>query len=232
METPENQPVVQQPAPSPARKSKQPRTYRVSWPVVFIVSLLVFVGLGVWQYGRVNKLTSQLSAKEEQLQAKQKEIAQLVAEKDKALSAVTQFASTPEFIAIPEWSVKFRPGADLQDLSYFVYKDTLLPSTKSLLQTSYTASITRASEPDAAEKYRRCEAGAFGTIGRGKAGTAIIGVATAIEKIPGALKVGEYYYYVQGPQAACSADKTTADLQAKQTAALKEAIKTLVPSSE
>lgn len=226
-----------QPAPVPAaappkapKPPKQPSSYRVSWPVVFAITLIVFAALGAWQYVRTSKANSQLSAKEEQIQTKQKEIAQLTAERDKALNSLTSSAGVADYVGISEWGVKFKPGADLQDLSYFINKDSLLSSTKSLLQTAYTSSLAHASEADGSAKYTRCEAGSFGILTRGKAGKAIM--STTIEKVPGAVKVGDYYYIIEGPQASCSADKVTADLQTKQAAAFKEVIKTLVRSGE
>jgi hypothetical protein len=229
METPENQPVVQQPTPSPTRKSKQPRTYRVSWPVVFIVSLLVFVGLGVWQYGRVNKLTSQLSAKEELLQTSKTEIAKLTTARDQALSALVQSTASNDYMLIGEWGVKFRPGPDdLADLFYLTNGDSVQPSTRSLMQAALAKK--GAATNNAYDAICSPAALPLGVMQRGKAGAAFQG--TTYDKIAGAIKAGDYYYIIVSPQAPCSADKSVQDLQTKQTAALKEAIKTLVPSSE
>jgi hypothetical protein len=52
----------------------------------------------------------------------------------------------------------------------------------------------------------------------------------AIETNNLAVKAGDNYYVLETPNAPCSQDKATQDLQTKQTAALKEAIKTLIPT--
>lgn len=229
MEKPEEQIEPQQSKTTNTHKLKQPRTYRVSWPVVFILTLLAFGALGVWQYGRVNKLTSQLSAKEELLQTSKTEIAKLTAARDQALDALVQSTTSNDYILIGEWGVKFRPGPDdLADLFYLTSGDSLQPTTRSLMQLALAKKGT--STNNAYDAICSPAALPLGVIQRGKAGTAFQG--TTYDKIAGAIKAGDYYYIIVAPQAPCSADKTVQDMQTKQTAALKEAIKTLTPSGE
>ena len=216
------------PAAVPPKPPKQPSNYKVSWPVVFVITLIVFAALGAWQYVRTSKVNSQLSAKEEQIQTKQKEITQLTAERDKALNSLTTTAGALDYIAIPEWGVKFKPGTDLQDFLYLMDNGSVQPSTKSLMQLALTKKGTTANS--AYDAICSPAAMPIGVIQRGKSGTQFQG--TTYEKIPGALKVGDYYYIIVAPQAPCSGDKSVQDLQTKQTAALKEAIKSLVRSGE
>lgn len=212
----------------PSKRPKQPRTYRVSWPVVFVVTLVAVVALGGWAYMRVSKLNSQLSTKEELLQTNKAEITKLTTERDKALDSLVQSTATNDYVAISEWGVKFKPGADLADFFYLTSGDSVQPSTKSLMQAALSKNPPAANS--AFDAF--CSPAAFplGVMQRGKTGAVIQG--TTYDKVAGAIKAGDYYYLIVAPQAPCSADKTVQDLQTKQTAALKEAIKTLVPSSE
>lgn len=212
----------------PSKRPKQPRTYRVSWPVVFVITLIAVVALGGWAYIRMSKLNSQLSTKEELLQTNKAEIAKLTIARDKALDALVQTTATNDYVAIGEWGVKFKPGADLADFFYLTSGDSVQPSTKSLMQVALSKNPPAANS--AFDSFCSPAASPLGVMQRGKTGAAIQG--TTYDKVAGAIKVGDYYYIIVAPQASCSADKTAQDLQTKQTAALKEAIKTLVPSSE
>lgn len=230
-DTPQDQtpPAVAADTKPVAKQPRRPRTYRVSWPVVFVVTLIAVAALGGWAYMRVSKLSSQLSSKEELLQTNKTEIAKLTTERDKALDALVQSTATNDYVAIGEWGVKFRPSPDdLADLFYLTSGDSVQPSTKSLMQAALSKKTTTANSTF--DSICSPAALPLGVMQRGKAGVAIQG--TTYDKLAGAIKAGDYYYIIVAPQAPCSADKTVQDLQTKQTAALKEAIKTLVRSSE
>ena len=227
--TPQDQSSQATTATKPPKRSKGPSTYRVSWPAVFVVTLIAVAALGGWGYMRISKLGSQLSAKEELVQTNKTEIAKLTAERDKALDALVQSTASNDYVAIGEWGVKFKPSPDdLADLFYLTSGDSVQPSTRSLMQAALAKKGTTTN--NAYDAICSPAALPLGVMQRGKAGAAVQG--TTYDKIAGAIKAGDYYYIIVAPQAPCSADKTVQDLQTKQTAALKEAIKTLVPSSE
>ncbi len=235
MEAPQDQAVAQPEGEKKPKKFKRPHTYRISWPVVFIILLIGVGAYGFWSYGQSTKLQSQLSAKTEELNNKQKELDEIKADRDKAADSLIQASANNEYLVISEWGVKFKPGTDLKDVFYFsvtdANQDSVFPTTRTLMSSAFAAQAAagRRGEADASTKYGSCGPGSIGILQRGKKDTAIY--STTFSQVQGAVKAGDYYYIVNGPQAACTEDKTTADLSVKQVAALKEAIKTLIPAN-
>lgn len=238
METPQVQPEVSPSSPTQQpgkekkeKRPKQPRTYRVSWPVLFILVLLAAAFYGAWSYARINKQQSQLSAKEEQLNNKQKELDSIKSDRDEAADNLIKASAEAGYTVIKSWDVKFKTSTDLERFVYLEKSGQVVPSTTSLMQLAWEKAPTTA----VAGSYLCSPADyPLGYIARGKADEkAQIGAADQFplyKDVAGAVKAGDYYYIAVGPQATCSQDKTVSDLETKQIAALKEAVKTLVPA--
>jgi hypothetical protein len=225
METPQDSPQAQPEAEKEKKKLKRPHTYRVSWPVVFIIILIGVGAYGFWSYSQTSKLQSKLSAKTEELNNKQQELNDIKADRDKAADSLLQASAEQGFLVIKGTQVKFRPGTSLDDLSYVVYENDIRLSSSSLMTSAYGPYFKN---PDKQNEYGICAPAdaPLGIISSYKAGEQYNGAAIEANNL--AVKAGDNYYVLETPNAPCSQDKATQDLQTKQTAALKEAIKTLV----
>lgn len=217
------------PAKTP-KKPKAPSNYHVSWPVVFVIVVIACIGLVGWSYMANSRLKSQLAAKEELINTKQQEVDKANADRDKAADSLVQATAGSDYVTISEWGVKFKPGTGLDRFLYVVKGGSVVPSTTSLMQMAWD----KAPAAPAALDYL-CSPASYplGYITRGKATEkAQIGAADQsplFKDVPGATKSGDYYYVVVGPQASCANDNSTSDLETKQIASLKDAIKTVVP---
>lgn len=200
------------------KKFKPPHTYRVSWPVVFILLLLAFGGYAFWSYTNTTKLQSKLSAQTEEVKNKQAELAQVKADRDKATDSLLRASATEEYVVISEWGVQFKPGNELNIFTYFINGSTLNSSTTSLMKI---AAVANGQD----EKRLLCTPYDL-PIG------AIVKYNTAAEAPanPAPLltkKLGTVTYGYTPPQATCSDDKATNDLAVKQVEAMKVAFSTL-----
>ncbi|MCC7289140.1 hypothetical protein IT414_01990 [bacterium] len=183
-----------------------------------VVTLLVLVGLGVggWYgyrwYQNNNKEKADLKSQVADLQ-KQNESLKSSVQPSPALSPVN------DFFNISEFSIKFRPGTTLPDLTY-IYdgKDDVKFSTRSLMAAAYKApsELTACSPGD-------------NPIGH------IVRSTKQIEKAAGIIavkKIDDKYYALEsannGP--ACSQNKGVSDLLLKQQKALESAFETLASS--
>lgn len=226
METPQSSPQQNHPEEK-IKKPKPPHTYHVSWPVLFILVLVSAGIFGGWAYTRFNKYQSQLSAKEEALSNKQKELDQVKADRDKAADSLIQASADAGYITITEWGVKFKSSSS-DGLIYIVKGGDIMFSSTKLMTAAVGPYFNN---PGEQAKYGTCSPAdaPLGILNRYRAGESFNGAP--IETSSLAVKAGSYYYVLVSPNAPCSQYKTTQDLQTQQKAALKEAIKTLVPTN-
>jgi hypothetical protein len=128
-----------------------------------------------------------------------------------------------DYLVISEWGVQFRRPAGMDDLKYAPY-NTSEGDTKAFI-------TDRLINFDKSTGGQSCVAS-----------EAPIGVLTRVRDfsyfqqqghfIPGNVKIGDYYYYFTGPQAACSENKQAQDLQNKQLTDLGSTVLLTLTSSQ
>lgn len=131
---------------------------------------------------------------------------------------------TSNYLIIKEWGVEFQKPTGMDDLKYLLSYNTTVNgavdfSTKQLVDLDKSFNTGKA--------YCDVDQAPIGSLGRTK-------------NLPGPndkqistnLKIGDYYYWFDGSQAACSDNKQVVELETKQMAALKAmVVKTLQGSN-
>lgn len=225
--TPTSAPEPAYSAPAP-KKSGRKFAWKM-WLLGFVVVALAGGGVYAWQQSTLGTKVSELQTENESL-ARAKNVAKEEAAKaaadlktaQDAVSATTAATTaSADFFEVKELGFKFKPGADLKDLVYFVSGDVAYFSTKSLMASAYK--VNKGCNPSNAP---------LGVVTKVKAGAVIPAynapTTDKIETSKDAVKVGSFYILKQGPTTTCSDDKTTNDLETKQSSALKEALKSAV----
>lgn len=123
--------------------------------------------------------------------------------------------SAQKYFDVPELGIKFQTSASLSGLTYLYKYNNGTP-------TAYFSTV------DLSNQSAQCGADAttVGAISQYKSGEKVMDIG--VEQLPGAVKVGAFYYFFQGPQAGCSDDKQVLDLQSATIQALRTAAKTIV----
>ncbi len=196
-----------------------------------LVVLLAGGGVYAWQHVTLSNQITSLQDDNSTLQRKadnnQKAADDAKKAADDATAQLTaaQAASTAstDFVTVSELGFKFKPGADLKDLLYFVSGNSVYFSTRSLMAASFSNNKAGC-DPDVAP---------LGVVTKYKAGEVANG--TKIESVKDAIKVGTFYILKTGPQSSCAQGdtnsagfKTVSDMQTKQATALGTALKTAV----
>lgn len=184
--------------------------------VVIVLLVLALGGLGYWYYYKTKQNNAELAAKQSQIADLQAGKDKLAADLKKAQDSATA-SSSSDYLVVKELNVKFKPGNDLPDMYYFVTKENnIAVATKSFLKLA------------ADTGSKNCEFGSIGLIIRGKKGETMLGEGSGTyDSAKDAIKIGDYYYVLRGPQQQCSTNQQMNDLAQNQVAALKSAFKTL-----
>ncbi len=178
--------------------------------ILIVVLVLAVGGIGWYVYNAQKKTNSTLDNTTKSQSEPQKST-------KPTTPTTTKPVADPNtgYLVVKEWGVKFKEGALTQDPEYAIKDDhTLYLSTK-----TYSSKVGGSA----------CGAnGSTGQLIRGKAGYDTNGMGLAIEKVSSAVKVGDYYYFWQGPQAGCTTptDTNTAIMNTYQ-AALSDLVKTV-----
>lgn len=181
---------------------------KTAWIVISVILLLALIGLGVYGYMQITKLNKSAMDKDAtiaDLQNKKKTLEDAAAA---AATAVTQ-AVSGNYLEVKELGYKLPLGDDIKDLQYFVNGTTTFFSTRSLQSKAWGA--------DSSDAGKYCS---LGTLPLG----AISKFANATDAGPTQQKaLSGFVLGYAPPQANCSTNQATIDLQTKQKAALLKA---------
>lgn len=183
------------------------------WIVLFVITLLALIGLGVYGYTKVqsdNKKINDQQAQIDDLQNKKKTLEDAAAA---AATAVTK-AVAGNYLEIKELGFKLPLTESIKDLQYFVNDKTAFFSTASLQSSAWPSA-----DNDAAK---------FCSLGSLPLG-AVTKFANASEAGPTQQKAlsGLVLGYAP-PQSSCSTNQATINLQNTQKAALQTAFNNAV----
>lgn len=196
-------------------------TPKLVYITIIILLVLSLAALGDWYWYKTRQLDKQVAEATSKIASVEADKAKLEADKKAAEDAAS---ANKDFFVIKEWGVKFKPDK-LTDLTYAIRDNKFVYFSTSSIMTSDIN--TRKSDANT-------DCSPIGTsmagMSRGmKTDVMEPGTAT-YDKVPGAVKVGDYYYVVSHPQSTCSDDKTTQGMVSAQYKQLAEAIKTLQAS--
>lgn len=136
----------------------------------------------------------------------------------------TPIQQTNNYLIIKEWGIKFEKPAGMEDLKYLLKFNTASDgavyfSTQKLLDLDKNFNAGKTScDVDQAP---------IGALGRTKN---LPGPND--RQIPTNTKIGAYYYWFDGSQAACSENKQVVELETKQTSSLSVSIRKSLKSAQ
>lgn len=187
--------------------------------VLVIIGVLSTIGYLYSQNAQLKKEISSLQSKNNELQSKNNT---MEAAANQLAANTVQNSQNKNFFDITDFGVRFKTSADLADPVDVI--NTTLGTTGFSSQGLMNAAFVANANPGTSTT---CSPGdkPLGSIIRGKTGQAV--QSTTFDKVPGAIKIGEFYYVLVAPQGTCSQDTTTQTLQTKQVAAFKTAFTTL-----
>lgn len=198
-----------------------PKSVYITIIVLLIVAL---AALGGWYWYKTRQLNQQLSDVTSKISSLQIDKDKLAADLKKAQESTTS-SSDDGYIVIKEWNVKFKPGSELTDAVYYTAGNVAYISTRSLMSTAQLA-LDKQNNQEMRQGSACNPANApLGLVMRGKKGEPVQN--STYDKYEGTIKIGDYYYIVNGPQSTCSVDTSASALETKQNQALKVSIKTL-----
>ncbi len=187
------------------------------WMIVAIVAIIALIGLGIYGYMSMQKLNKQIKDQQAQiddLSNKKKTLedaasAAAAAATNAAASAVSSAVSNSNFLEVKELGYKIPLTDSIRDLQYFVNDKTTFFSTRALQSSAWGA--------DSSDAGKYCS---LGTLPLG-----------AISKFANASEAGSTQQkalsgFVLGyapPQANCSNNQATINMQNTQKAALLQA---------
>lgn len=182
------------------------------WIIISIVLVLVLVGAGVYGYLKMrdyNKQINDLKAQVTTLQDGKKALEDAASAAAAAAAKAAVKASTTNYLEVKELGYKLPLSEDIKDLQYFVDGTTTSFSTGSLQSKAYAA--------DQSEPGMYCSIGIspLGKVSR---------FATATEAGPTQQKaLSGFVLGYSSPQANCSNNQATIDLQTTQKASFVKA---------
>lgn len=179
------------------------------WIVISIILLLALIGLGVYGYMQMTKLNQSIKDKDATIAELQNNKKKLEDTAAAAATAAVKAATSTNYLEVTELGYKLPLSDDIKDLQYFVNGTTTFFSTGSLQSSAWGA--------DKGDAGKYCS---LGTLPLG----AISKFANATDAGPTQQKVltGFVLGYAP-PQANCSTNQATIDLQNKQKASLLKA---------
>lgn len=210
----------QAPASEPIIDQK-PKTSK-TWMIVAVIAIVVAVlltSLSIYGYMKIKNLDKQVKDQQAQisdLQNKKKTLedaaaAAASAATSAAANAVASAAANSNFIEIKELGFKLPLTTDIKELQYFVNDKTVFFSTKSLMSSAWAA--------DKGDPGKYCSPGVL-PLG------AITRFANAADAGPTEQKsLNGFVLGYAPPQADCSNNAATVEMQNKQKAALVAAFK-------
>jgi hypothetical protein len=178
------------------------------WIILFVISLIALIGLGVYGYIKIQSDRKKINDQQAQISDLQNNKKTLEDAAAAAATAVTK-AVTSNSLEVKELGFKLTLTDSIKDLQYFVNGKTAFFSTASLQSSAWGSASNDATK--------------FCSLGSLPLG-AIIKFGSATEAGPVQQKaIGDLILGYAPPQASCSSNQATINLQNTQKAAFQKA---------